>query len=178
MSNGRFTFANLLPKAWPEGSTPEGGSPDPAAVDPDSGVNLGEHQDAPAERRETGAQPAPQSAPSLSEDHFVAAGARAKAEERARWDKIMSSEAASARLPLAVYLAAHTDMGAQQVIEALARSPAIPTASAFDRAMRTLGNPDVGEDARPASEPKGDEAVATRMIRHYAAATGHKVTRQ
>ncbi len=93
--------------------------------------------------------------------------------ERERINSILGHAAAEGRTALAQHLALETELPAEQAIGILERSPAeaaepVPetSGSAFEQAMHSLGNADVGADA-DTGEDDSDEVEAKRVISLY-----------
>ena len=94
-----------------------------------------------------------------------------RAEERARFDTVMNSDAAKGRTKTAQGLLVKTDMAATDIIEMLGDMPVeAKGASKLDAAMSTEKQPGIGADAGGETEMSESQ----RILKNHAAATGRK----
>ncbi|MDH5426418.1 MAG: hypothetical protein OEY29_15635, partial [Gammaproteobacteria bacterium] len=94
-----------------------------------------------------------------------------RAEERARFDTVMNSEAAQGRTKSAQSLITKTDMSADDIITMLGDMPAeAKGASKLDVAMGNEKQPEIGADAGGDAEVSDSQ----RILNSHAAATGRK----
>lgn len=114
-------------------------------------------------------------------DAAVAAGTEAgRKAEHERISAVVNGEHFKGRENLAKKMLGNANLSADEINEMLAESPLVESAAtakggnAFEEAMDSTGNPNVGADnAEPAGG--GDEEGGSRMLRNYANASGLKL---
>lgn len=96
-------------------------------------------------------------------------------EERARFSAVMSSEHFAANMNMAKKMLANANLSADEINDMLSEAPKVDQASsaanAFEQAMVTTGNPEVGANKGDDQEEPGEN----RMLRNYGLATGKKL---